>query len=168
MALINISYPHNWTNLNNSYPFFLRRKCDTEDEPSNFVPDAVKDQQDLYNVITKINVFIRTWEVDRGAKIPRGIYDISKILELIERQFHMVLSNTTINLRMDPYQYRVEINPNVTFAIVCYAEHSILKLLGFGSQSSVIETPHKRAVEYMVFSANIYVQANLPPSIQII
>ena len=67
---------------------------------------------------------------------------------------------------MDPYQYRVEINPNVTFAIACYSKHSILKLLGFGSQSTVIETVKKRAVEYMVFAANMYVQAKLPPSIR--
>ena len=77
VALINISYPHNWTNLDKFYPFFLlRRQLDTEDEPSNFVPDAEKDQQDLYDVTTKVNVFIRTWEVDRGAQIPRGNYDI--------------------------------------------------------------------------------------------
>ena len=67
---------------------------------------------------------------------------------------------------MDPYQYRVEINPNVNFAIACYAERSILKLLIIGSQSTVIETSHKRAVEYMVFGANMYVQAKLPSSIQ--
>ena len=78
----------------------------------------------------------------------------------------MVFSNKTIDLRQDPYQYRVEINPNVTFAIACYAVDTILKLLEFGSQSSVIKTPQKRAVEYMVFSVNMYVQAKLPSSIQ--
>ena len=78
VALINISYPHNWTNLVKSYLFFLlRRQLDTEAEPSNFVPDAKTDQQDLYDEITKVNVFIRTWEVDRGAQIQRGNYDIS-------------------------------------------------------------------------------------------
>ena len=110
-------------------------------------------------------MFIRTWEVDRGPQIPRGNYYILKLLELIESRFHMVFTNTTINLRMDTYQYRVEINPNVNFAIACYAERSILKLLGFGSQSTVIETPQKRAVEYMIFNANMLVQAKLPPSI---
>ena len=145
---------------------FLRRQFDTEDEPSNFVPDAEQNQQDLYDIITKVNVFIRTWEVDRGAQISQGNYDISKILKLIESQFHMVFRNKTINLRIDPYQYRVEINPNVTIAIACYAEHSILKLIGFKSQSTVIETPQKRAVEYMVFGANMYVQEKLHPSIQ--
>ena len=101
VALINISYHHNWTNLEKSYQcFLLRRQFDTVDEPSNFVPDATKDQQDLYNVITKVNMFIRTWEVDRGAQIPRGNYDISKVLELIKSQFHMVVSNKTINLRV--------------------------------------------------------------------
>ena len=67
-----------------------------------------------------------TWEVDRGAQIPRGNYNISKILRLIESQFHMVFTNKTFNLRMDPYQYPVEINPNVNFAIASYAERSIL------------------------------------------
>ena len=78
----------------------------------------------------------------------------------------MVFTNKTINLRMDPYQSRVELNPNVNFAIACYAKRSILKLLGFTSQQTVIETPQKRAVEYMVFNANMYVEAKLPPSIQ--
>ena len=84
VALINISYLHNLTNLDKSYQFFLlRRHLDTEDEPSNFVPDAENNPQHLYDVITNVNVFIRMWEVDRGAHIPRGNYDISKILELI-------------------------------------------------------------------------------------
>ena len=122
VALINISYLHNWTNLDNSYKFLLlKRQLDTIDKPSNFVPDAEKNQQDLYDVITKVNMFIRTWEVDRQAQIPRGNYDISKLLELIKSQCHWVFSIKTINLRMDPFQYRVEINPNVHFAIACYA-----------------------------------------------
>ena len=78
----------------------------------------------------------------------------------------MVYTNKTFNLKMDPYQYRVEINPNVNFAISCYAQRSILKLPWFNSQSTVIETPQKRAVEYMVSNANMYVQKKLPPSIQ--
>ena len=53
----------------------------------------------------------------------------------------MVFINKTINLRMDFLEYRVEINLNVNFAIACYAECSILKLLGFKSQSTVIKTP---------------------------
>ena len=34
-----------------------------------------------------------------------------------------------MNLNIDPYQYRVEINSNKQFAIACYAERSILQLL---------------------------------------
>ena len=84
-------------------------------------------------MITKVNVCYRTWEIDRGTQISRGNSDISRILELIYRRFHMDFSNKTINLSMDLYQYRVEINLNMNFAIACYAERSILKLLGFGS-----------------------------------
>ena len=43
----------------------------------------------------------------------------------------MVFSIKTINLNVNSYQYLVEINPNVTFAIACYADRSILKLLGY-------------------------------------
>ena len=60
VALINILYPHNQTNLDKSYQFILRRQLDLVDELSNFVPDARKYQQDLCDVITKVNVFIRT------------------------------------------------------------------------------------------------------------
>ena len=67
---------------------------------------------------------------------------------------------------MDPDQYQVEINLNVHFAIACYAERFIHKILGFGLQSTVIESAQKRAVKYMVFGANMYVQAKLPSSIQ--
>ena len=105
-------------------------------------------------------------EVYRGAQIPRSNYDISKILKLIKCHFHMVFGNKTINLIMNPYQYRVEINQNVNFAIACYAKRSILKLLGFGSQSTVIGTPQKRAVKYIIFCQNMYVQAKLALAIQ--
>ena len=92
------------------YPYFiLRRQLNTKDKPSNFLHDPETDQQDRYDAITKVNMFIKTWEVDRGPQIPGGNYDISKILELIETQFHMVFSNKTINLKINPYQYRVEI-----------------------------------------------------------
>ena len=47
-------------------------------------------------------MFIKTWKVDREAEIPRGKYDITKILELIESQFHMVFSNKTINQEWIP------------------------------------------------------------------
>ena len=103
---------------------------------SKFAPENEKDQTDLYDLISK-QVQFRGWVVDRAPQIPRGNYDISKILELIETQFNLVFSNKTINLKIDSYQYRVEINPNEQFAIACDADRSILQLLGFGSQSIV-------------------------------
>ena len=99
------------------------------------MPDREKNKQDLYDVIMKVNMFIYTWKVYSKEQIPRGNFDISQILELIEGHFHMVFGNKTINQRMNPFQYRVEINQNVNLAIACYAERSIFKLLGFGSQS---------------------------------
>ena len=77
-----------------------------------------------------------------------------------------MFSNKTINPKLDSYQYRVEIDPNVQFAIACFADRSILQLLRFGSQSILRKTPGKRTVEFMIFDSNKYIQAKLPPSIK--
>ena len=90
----------------------------------------------------------------RAPQIPRGNYAISKILELIETQFNLMFSNKTINLKIDSYQYRVEIDPNEQFAIAYYADRSILQLLGFGSQFIVQKTPGKRTFEFMILDSN--------------
>ena len=68
-------------------------------------------------------------------------------------------NNNTSNLNFDIYQYRVEINPNLKFAIACYSEQSVLQLLGFGSQTNVKQTPGKRTIEFMIFEPNTYLQA---------
>ena len=164
IALINISYPYNWTNLDKSYQYFLLRQP-IEGVISEFAPENEKDQTDLYDLISKQAQF-RGWVIDRAPQIPRGNYDISKILELIKTQFNLLLSNKTINLKLDSYQYRVEINPNEQFAIACYLDRSILQLLGFGSQSIVQKTSGKRTFEFMIFDSNKYIQAKLPPSIK--
>ena len=109
-AQISISYPHNWTNLDKSYQYFLLR-LPSEGVGSEFAPENKKDQTDLYDLILTQAQF-RVWVVDRVPQIPRGNYDISKILELIETQFNLVFTNKTINLKSDSYQYCVEINPN--------------------------------------------------------
>ena len=121
---------------------------------------------DLYDVIRRTPQFIRNWEVDSQQEISQGNYDLSKILEIIQRQLvGMFGVFKPTNLKFNPNQYRFEFNSTVTFAIACYTEHSIIQLLGFGSQSTILHHPNKRAVEYIVFNANNYLQAKLPPSI---
>ena len=85
--------------------------------------------------------------MERGPKIARGNYDISRILDLLDFQFQLAFGiNNKSNLNFDIYQYRVEINPNVQFAIACYSERSVLQLLGFGSQTNLKQTPGKRTI----------------------
>ena len=75
-------------------------------------------------------------------------------------------NNNKSNLNFDIYQYRVEINPNVKFAIACYSERSVLQLLGLGSQTNVKQTPGNRPIEFMIFEPNTYVQTKFPPSLK--
>ena len=101
--------------------------------------------------------------VERGPKIARGYYNISRILYLLDFPFQLVFGmNNKSNLNFDIYQYRVEINTNVKFAIACYSERSVLQLLGVGSQINVTQTPGKRTIEFMIFGPNTNVQAKFP------
>ena len=96
-----------------------------------------------------------------------GNYDISRILDLLDFQFQLACGmNNKRNLNIDIYQFRVEINPTVKFAIACYSERSVLQFLGFGSQTNVKQTPRKRTIEFMIFEPNTYVQAKFPPSLK--
>ena len=69
------------------------------------------------------------------------------------------------NLNFDIYQYHVEINPNVKFAIACYSERSVLQLLHFGSQPNGKQTPEKRTKEFIIFEPNTYIQATFALSL---
>ena len=149
--------------MNKSYQYFLLRQF-IEGVNFEFAPENKKYQTDFYDLISKQAQF-RGWVVDCAPQISQGKYDISKILELIETQFNFLFSNKTINLNIDSYQYRLEINPIEQFAIACYAERSILQLLGFGSQFMVQKTPGEQTFEFMIFDSNKYIQAKLPPSI---
>ena len=52
VALINILYPHNWTNLNKSYQYFLLRQP-IESVNSEFALENEQYQTERYNLITK-------------------------------------------------------------------------------------------------------------------
>ena len=49
VALINISYPHNWTNMVKPFQFFIMRMRSAENvEDVKYAPDPTNDEQDLF------------------------------------------------------------------------------------------------------------------------
>ena len=91
VALINISYPHNQENLDNSYSYFILRLNKQDETKSEFEPRPIYDEVEIYNIVTKLPEF-QGWLVERGPKIARGNYDISKIVDLLD--FHWSLAIT--------------------------------------------------------------------------
>ena len=71
VALINISYSHNWKNLDmiNTY---LLLKPQNDKEQINYEPDAESDLLDLADVITRAPEFRTRWDVVCGSDIPIG------------------------------------------------------------------------------------------------
>ena len=76
------------------------------------------------------------------------------------------VNNNKSKLNFDIYQYRLDNNSNVQFAIACFSEQSMLQLVGFGSQINVKQTPGKQPIKLIIFEPNTYVQAKLLPSLQ--
>ena len=70
-----------------------------------------------------------------------------------------MFSNKTINLKLNSYQYCVEIDPHQQFAIACYPDRSILQLFGLEIQFIVQKTLGKQTFEFMIFDSNKYIQA---------
>ena len=56
--------------------------------------------------------------------------------------------------------------PIVPVAITCYAENSVLQLLGFGSQSTQLKIQGKRSIEFMIIPQYRTMQADLPTSLK--
>ena len=79
VTLIDIAYPHNWTNLVKAYQFFLLKPKSTEiaEDIDKFAPVPARDQQDLYDSIIKQEEF-EGLEMNCSYTIQRGNYDLEK------------------------------------------------------------------------------------------
>ena len=80
VVFINISYPHNWTNLVKPYQCFIMRLCFSKNgDCVKYAPDQTHDEQDLFAAVTK-PWELQNWEVANSYTIRRSNYDIEKII----------------------------------------------------------------------------------------
>ena len=61
--------------------FKLKKKLDVT--KSEFEPRLIYDEGEIYHIVTELPKF-QGWLVERGPKIARGNYDISKILDILD------------------------------------------------------------------------------------
>ena len=61
VALINISYPHNWENLDKSYSYFILRLNKPDETKSEFEPRPIYDQVEIYNIVINYLNFKVGW-----------------------------------------------------------------------------------------------------------
>ena len=63
LALINILYPHNWTNFVKPYQFYIMRMRSAKNaEDVKYAPDPTNDEQDLCAAVTKPGE-LQNWEL---------------------------------------------------------------------------------------------------------
>ena len=57
VTLINISYSHNWENLDKSYSYFILRLKKSDETKSEFEPKPIYDEVEIYNIVTNLPEF---------------------------------------------------------------------------------------------------------------
>lgn len=96
------------------------------------LPLTKKHQKNIYEVINILNqrvAFLESLQVICVLYIVLSNSNILKILKLIKTKANMDIRNTTNNLKIYLYQYRIDINLNVTLMIFYYAKRLMLNYL---------------------------------------
>ena len=54
VALLNISYPHNWEKLDKSHSYFILRLSKPDETKSDVEPRPIYDEVEIYKIVTKL------------------------------------------------------------------------------------------------------------------
>ena len=166
VALIDISYPHNWAKLDK--PVFFAILTDPTENIADMRLDNFeqKEHQDLYRSIISPQGLARMW-VRNMFRLAPGNFTAQTICDFI------VLSlKDTVKDVIDPkvdfleMTQRVRFNQKKKYAIATFTESSILHILGLGKQTTRVDVPGKPSVEYLVFNVNEQVVSEQPPQLK--
>ena len=108
------------------------------------------------------------WKVTRSSTIEAGNYTIRELIDNIKLELLAAFPTSLIELGFNFNKQRLDLTLSVKFAFVCFAECSILQIMGFGKQSRLgsFTTDHKFGYDLIMFDENELVDALLPPLIK--
>ena len=166
VALIDLSYPHNWVSLDK--PLFMAVLTDPTNDISEMMldDDPTPNKQALYSAIISANGPRGMW-MRRFFSITPGNYtvsDISKQIISYLKRFLKDIKNPTIQLTENTQ--RVTFIQESKYAIATFTENSILHIFGLDKQTTRVDVPGKPSAEYMVFNSSDEVESVQSPQLK--
>ena len=165
VALIDLSYPHNWLDYDKPIQFLM---LVPEPRLNNQIIEAENTKEAYLYTAARANLELHTWSIARCSTIPAENYSMKDLCKLIEIEILIATPENQPTIEFNSNQNRVILTPTQSFALVCFAESSVLQIMGFEKQSKIRKFDSDRypcVIDFMVCTIDVPITAKLPPSI---
>ena len=161
VALINLSYLHNWLVFDKPIQYLIMSQSTSN-------PILLKANTKEAHLSLAGRSQLDNWKVNRNSTIEAGNYTIRELIDNIKLELFAAFPTSLISLKFNFNKQRVDLTSSVELAFVCFAECSILQIMVFGKHSKIgsFTTDHKFCYDLIVFYENERVDALLPPVIK--
>ena len=166
VALIDLSYPYRWTNLDK--PLYVAILTNPTEDINDLVLDTFTrpEDQDLYRALTSQQGLPRMW-VRRLFRMPPGNYTVQDIADVILNHVGNYLKDIkNPKITINENTLKVKFEQDSKYAIATYTDNSVLKILGLSKQTKTIVTPGKPEVEYIILETDHSVTSELTPKLK--
>ena len=150
VALIDLSYPHNWINLDREYIVAFLTDPPPNLDTVKTVDTVPNNEKDLVSVLTSDTV-LPTMSVLNIFRIPAGNYSLKDLTDFIQLKISIFVGFNDVDVKFNDNTQKVSFVTDRKFALACYANHSALQLVGLSKQTSTINNAGKPLGEYISF-----------------
>ena len=119
MALINLSYPHNWLVFDKPIQYLIMSRSTSNSILLN------TNSKEAYLYLAGRSQ-LENWKVTKNSTIEAGNYTIRELINNIKLELLAAFPTSLIELGFNFNKQRVKLTSSVKFAFVCFAECSIL------------------------------------------
>lgn len=159
VALMDLSYPHNWVTLKDEYYMaLLTPLADDETHVVNTVEGSIVD--DIRKKIISSEVLV-DMQIRKAIRIYAGNYTNEELAKAVEESITAFKDTKSTTVKFDKNTLKVQIETSEKFALVCLRNKSLLNLLGFSEQTSKVND-----LEYLTIENDKILFAEKTPTVE--
>jgi len=159
VALMDLSYPHNWVTLKDDYYVALFTYLAEDETPVvNTIEGTIVD--DIRKKIIESKV-LEDMQIRKAIRILAGNYTNEELTQAVQESIQAFRETKETTVKFDKNTLKVEMNTSEKFALVCFRNKSLLNLLGFSEQTSKVGD-----LEYLNFENDTTVYAKKTPIVE--
>ena len=174
VAVMSLSYPHNWKNLDKPYTIALLVP------PQTNVPELTLFEREEADLVASLKT---VWpaavpggepptpsntplHLRRIMQLQAGHYDVETILKTIRAELKDIYSQFTGEFTFNKVTQTVEVRSNCRIMMACYTDNSIFQILGLGKSRQKLRLPGKRETEYLSLASTVYYESIAVPALK--